>query len=149
MDATSPTFILAERIAAAELKIGLDENRVRNPDAFRRKVRDNLLERTSQRGTAWLIEQARRFGAEIPDELEPYAEQIPTTDRLPVLCATCGVCIRRGARPIETVVIDGWPVSVALCVRGYNVSDCYEYQERGTDPGWQALRETANTAVGR
>jgi hypothetical protein len=70
MKTDSPTYILCERIARAELAKAAQENRVRNPDAFQRKVRDNMLERAEQRGAPWLVEQAARFGVDIPDDLK-------------------------------------------------------------------------------
>lgn len=127
------TFILAERIAKAEVAKGTSEGRVRNPSAFERKVRDNMLERTAQRGTGWLVEQGIRWDVDIPAELrehEPSRE-----DRLvkrPALCRTCGVCVEYAEhRRVE--LVDSWPVAVDDCARGYDVADCHRFQERGVD----------------
>jgi len=126
-------YILAERIAKAELAKGIQENRVRNPDAFVRKVRDNMLERAQLRGTGWLVEQALRFGCDIPADLTQHK---PTRDELiakkPALCPRCGIAL--GYDPVRRIrIVDGWPISVTPCAKGKS-EDTYEtcttYQER-------------------
>jgi hypothetical protein len=126
-------YILAERIAKAELAIGIAENRVRNPSAFERKVRDNMLERVQQRGTGWLVEQGNRFGVDIPAQLQKHQ---PTRDEIaakkPAICRTCGIALAYDpVRRIE--IVDGWPFAVSPCARGKGEAttiDCYTYQER-------------------
>lgn len=126
-------YILAERIAKAELAIGIAENRVRNPSAFERKVRDNMLERAQQRGKGWLVEQAMRFGVDIPAQLQQHK---PSRDEInakkPALCRKCGIA--HAYDPVRRVeVIDGWPVAIAPCARGRGeetYETCHTYQER-------------------
>lgn len=131
---TDSVFLLAERIARAELVKGQAEGRVRNATAFERKVRDNLLERTQQRGSTWLVEQASRFGIDIPADLEPAEPtKLDKVRRKPALCRTCGITVEHNPnRPIE--IIDDWPVAVADCARSYDVPDCRYFQERGHNP---------------
>ena len=124
-------YMLAERIAKAELHIGIKENRVRNPSAFERKVRDNMLERTQQRGTGWLVEQGNRFGVDIPEALKKHQ---PTPDEVtakkPAVCRTCGIALFYD--PLRRVeILDGWPFAVSPCARGKSdTTTCYTYQER-------------------
>lgn len=133
MSQDESVYILAERIAKAELAIGIAENRVRNPSAFERKVRDNMLERAQQRGTGWLVEQAMRFGVDIPAQLQQHK---PSRDEInakkPALCRKCGIALAYD--PVRRVdVIDGWPVAVAACARGRGeetYETCHTYQER-------------------
>lgn len=134
MNENGSVYILCERIAKAELAIGIAENRVRNPTAFERKVRDNMLERAQQRGTGWLVEQAMRFGCDIPLDLQQHK---PTRDEInakkPALCSRCGIALAYD--PVRRVkVIDGWPVAVSPCARGKSADEyetaCYTYQER-------------------
>ena len=136
MSQDESVYILAERIAKAELAIGIAENRVRNPQAFERKVRDNMLERAQQRGTGWLVEQWLRFGCDIPHDLQQHK---PSRDEInakkPALCRRCGIALAYD--PVRRVeMIDGWPVSVSPCARGKNATDteyetiCATYQER-------------------
>lgn len=133
MQTDSPTYILCERIARAELAKAAQENRVRNPDAFQRKVRDNMLERAEQRGAPWLVEQAARFGVDIPDELREHVPSVEDRNaRKPALCSTCGVCLYyREDR--DVTIVEGWPVASSACGRGYPISDCHQFQERGVD----------------
>jgi len=133
MQTDSPTYILCERIARAELAKAAQENRVRNPDAFQRKVRDNMLERAEQRGAPWLVEQAARFGVDIPDELRQHVPSVEDRNaRKPALCSTCGVCLYyREDRKVT--MVEGWPVASSACGRGYDVADCHQFQERGVD----------------
>jgi len=136
MSQDESVYILAERIAKAELAIGIAENRVRNPSAFERKVRDNMLERAQQRGTGWLVEQALRFGVDVPAQLQQHK---PSRDEInakkPALCRKCGIALAYD--PVRRVeMIDGWPVAVSPCARGKNATDteyetiCATYQER-------------------
>lgn len=115
MNTTDTIYILAERIAKAELAKAIEENRVRSPQAFERKVRDNMLERVQVRGTGWLVEQAMRFGVEVPHELQQHK---PSRDEInakkPALCPACGLAVPFD--PVRRVqIIDGWPVSVKAC----------------------------------
>jgi hypothetical protein len=133
MNEQNSVYILAERIAKAELAVGISENRVRNPTAFERKVRDNMLERVQQRGTSWLVEQGNRFAVDIPAELQKHQ---PTRDEIaakkPALCRTCGIAL--GYDPLRRVeIVDGWPFAVSPCARGKGEAstiECYTYQER-------------------
>lgn len=139
IDTTSSVYRLAEKIAAAELAKATLENRVRNPDAFSRKVRDNMLERTQQRGTTWLVEQAGRFGIETPEDLKHHVPTRMERDmKKPALCTTCGVCLPYDpARNVR--VVEGWPWAVSPCGRGYAVPNCRVFQERGTDEVLQQM----------
>lgn len=126
-------YVLAERIAKAELAKGIQENRVRNPDAFLRKVRDNMLERAQQRGTGWLVEQAQRFGCDIPHDLAQHkATRDEINAKKPALCRKCGIALAYD--PVRRVqMIDGWPVAVSPCARGRSeetYETCAIYQER-------------------
>ena len=133
MDATSSVYHLAESIARVEMNRGMEEGRVKSPDAFLRKVRDNMLERTQQRGTGWLVEQAMRHDIPIPLDLQKHA---PTRDEIiakkPALCRACGIAVPYD--PLRRVeIIDHWPIAVSECARGKNaetVMGCYTYQER-------------------
>jgi hypothetical protein len=133
MNENGSIYILAERIAKAELAIGIAENRVRNPQAFERKVRDNMLERAQQRGTGWLVEQGLRFGCDIPHDL---AQHKPTRDEVnakkPALCRKCGIALAYDpVRRIE--IVDGWPIALSPCARGRGeetYETCHTYQER-------------------
>jgi len=133
MDATSSVYQLAESIARVEMNRGMEEGRVKSPDAFLRKVRDNMLERAQQRGTGWLVEQGLRFGCDIPHDLEQHK---PTRDEInakkPALCRKCGIALAYD--PLRRVeVVDGWPVAVSPCARGRGeetYETCHTYQER-------------------
>ena len=133
MDATSSVYQLAESIARVEMNRGMEEGRVKSPDAFLRKVRDNLLERAQQRGTGWLVEQGLRFGCDIPHDLEQHK---PTRDEInakkPALCRKCGIALAYD--PVRRVeIVEGWPVAVSPCARGRGeetYETCHTYQER-------------------
>ena len=133
MDATSSVYQLAESIARVEMNRGMEEGRVKSPDAFLRKVRDNMLERAQQRGTGWLVEQALRLGCDIPHDLEQHK---PTRDEInakkPALCRKCGIALAYD--PVRRVeVIEGWPIAVSPCARGRGeetYETCHTYQER-------------------
>ena len=133
MDATSSVYHLAESIARVEMNRGMEEGRVKSPDAFLRKVRDNMLERAQQRGTGWLVEQAMRHDIPIPLDLQKHA---PTRDEIiakkPAMCRTCGIAVPYD--PLRRVeIVDDWPFAASDCARGKNAEtfiDCYTYQER-------------------
>lgn len=133
MNENGSIYILAERIAKAELAVGIAENRVRNPTAFERKVRDNMLERAQQRGTGWLVEQAMRFGVDIPAQLQQHK---PSRDEInakkPAICRKCGIALAYD--PVRRVeIVEGWPVAVSPCARGRGeetYETCHTYQER-------------------
>jgi hypothetical protein len=133
MDATSSVYQLAESIARVEMNRGMEEGRVKSPDAFLRKVRDNLLERAQQRGTGWLVEQGLRFGCDIPHDLEQHK---PTRDEInakkPALCRKCGIALAYD--PVRRVeIVEGWPVALSPCARGRGeetYETCHTYQER-------------------
>ena len=133
MDATSSVYHLAESIARVEMNRGMEEGRVKSPDAFLRKVRDNLLERAQQRGTGWLVEQGLRFGCDIPHDLEQHK---PTRDEInakkPALCRKCGIALAYD--PVRRVeIVEGWPVALSPCARGRGeetYETCHTYQER-------------------
>jgi hypothetical protein len=133
MDATSSVYQLAESIARVEMNRGMEEGRVKSPDAFLRKVRDNMLERAQQRGTGWLVEQAMRHDIPIPLDLQKHA---PTRDEIiakkPAICRKCGIAL--AYEPVRRVeIVDGWPVAVSPCARGRGeetYETCHTYQER-------------------
>jgi len=133
MDATSSVYHLAESIARVEMNRGMEEGRVKSPDAFLRKVRDNMLERAQQRGTGWLVEQAMRHDIPIPLDLQKHA---PTRDEIiakkPAICRKCGIALAYD--PVRRVeIVDGWPVAVSACARGRGeetYETCHTYQER-------------------
>lgn len=139
IDPTSSVYLLAERIARAETKRGVDEGRIRNAVSFERKVRDNLLERVQQRGTGWLVEQALRWDCDVPDDL---ADHKPSKHeqhlKRPALCPTCGVTVPYDPkRPVR--LIDNWPWTVTSCARGFAVPNCHEFHARGADPALQSI----------
>ncbi|MGI9116393.1 MAG: hypothetical protein ACR2JV_02000 [Gaiellales bacterium] len=142
MSTDSSTYTLAERIAQAELDKAIAENRVRSPEAFARKVRDNMLERAEVRGAGWLVEQAMRFGVEIPHELQQHK---PTRDEInakkPAICPACGMTVPFD--PTRAVrMIDGWPFSVKQCAmrRRDDFEACNDYRRRaGFEPAIQQI----------
>ena len=92
-----------------------------------------MLERAQQRGTGWLVEQALRFGCEIPHDLEQHK---PTRDEVnakkPALCRKCGIAFSYD--PVRRVqIVEGWPIAVSPCARGRGeetYETCPTYQER-------------------